>query len=212
MSGVVSTNATPSAYVCKLPENEVQNQLSTAAAFAGAGSSSASDSNCFYLDFYSYTPMFDYQSSSNVIWINDLLISQRRLLYDLLSHSSFDDDSQALEFFEEMRSTYNDSQCFGQIMRIFLGAYKKKDDSMIVRTLRFMLNFSYNEIGQVGISAARMSLLDSRSLDVQSAALSLVLRWKSDEFRGILSDYHAPKDPFINIKMKKISAWYTSAK
>ena len=117
-----------------------------------------------------------------------------------------------LAFFEEMRSSNDDFLCFGQITKIFLGAYKKKDDSMIVKTLRFMQNFNYDEIGQVGISAARMALLDSKSLDVQSAALSLVLCWKAEEFKNILSAYHAPKDPFINIKMRKISAWCTSVR
>lgn len=212
MIGVASANATPSAYVCNLPVGEAQSQFSSAVASAGAGSSSAPDTRCLFLDFSSYDPMFGYQSSSKVIRINDLLVNQRRVLYDMLSHSPLDDDSQPLAFFEEMRNGNDDFLCFGQITKIFLGAYKKKDESMIVRTLRFMQNFSYDEIGQVGVSAARMALLDSKSLDVQSAALSLVLRWKSEEFISILSAYHAPKDPFINLKMKKISAWYTSVK
>jgi len=212
MIGFASSTATPSAYVYNLPAGEVQSQFSTAVASSGAGSSSGSDSKCYYLDYIFYAPLVNTPSSSNAIKMNDMLINQRRLLYDLLSHSPLDDDSQPLAFFEEMRSGNDDYQCFGQITKIFLGAYKKKDVSMVVRTLRFMQNFSFDEIGQVGISTARMALLDSNSLDVQSAALSLVLRWKAEEFRSVIAAYHAPKDPFINIKMKKISAWYTSGK
>ncbi len=212
MLGIASSTTTPSAYVCNLPVGEVQSQFSSAVASSGAGSSNTSDMNCLFVDFSSYMPLSNSLSSSTVIKFNDMLVLQRRVLYDMLSHSPIDDDSNSLEFFEEMRSEHDDYQCFGQLTKIFLGAYKKKDESMIVKILRFMQNFSYDEIGQVGISAVRMALLDSKSLDVQSAALSLVLCWKAEEFRIILSAYHAPKDPFINLKMKKISAWYTSAR
>lgn len=211
MIGIASSTATPSAYVCNLPVGEVQSEFSSAVASAGAGSSSTSDVKCL-IDFSSYMPLSNSLSSSSNIKLNDLLVKQRRVLYEMLSQSPFDDDSLPLAFFEEMRSSNDDCLCFGQITKIFLGAYKKKDDSMIVRTLRFMQNFDYDEIGQVGISAVRMALLDSKSLDIQSVALSLVLCWKAEEFRSILSAYHTPKDPFINIKMRKILAWYTSVK
>ena len=212
MIGVTCSTDTPSAYVCNIPVGEVQSQFSSSVASAGAGSTSATDSKCLYIDISSYMPLLNHLSSSNAIRVNDMLVSQRRHLYDILSLSPLDDDSQALSFFEEMRSAYDDAQCFGQITKIFLGAYKKKDESMIVRTLRFMQNFNYDEIGQAGASAARMALLDSKNLDVQSAALSLVLRWKTKEFKSVLAEYHAPKDPFICLKMKKIIAWYTSEK
>lgn len=212
MIGVACSTATPSVYVCNIPVGEVQSQFSSAVASAGAGSNNTSDSKCLYLDISSYVPLLNQLSSSNAIRVNDMLVSQRRHLYDILSLSPLDDDSQALAFFEEMRSVYDDVQCFGQITKIFLGAYKKKDESMIVRTLRFMQNFNYDEIGPAGASAARMALLDSKNLDVQSAALSLVLRWKTKEFKSVIAEYHAPKDPFISLKMKKIIAWYTSEK
>ena len=212
MIGIASSAATPSAYVCNMPVGEVQSQFSSAVASTGAGSSSTSDVKCLLIAFSSYMPLSNRLSSSTILKLKDLLVKQRRVLYDMLSQSPLDDDSQPLAFFEEMRSSNDDFLCFGQITKIFLGAYKKKDDSMIVKTLRFMQNFNYDEIGQVGISAARMALLDSKSLDVQSAALSLVLCWKAEEFKNILSAYHAPKDPFINIKMRKISAWCTSVR
>ena len=212
MIGVACSTTTPSAYVCNIPVGEVQSQFSSAVASVGSGSTSASDSKCLYIDMSSYMPLLNQLSSSNAIRVNDMLASQRRHLYDMLSLSPLDDDSQALAFFEEMRSAYDDVQCFGQITKIFLGAYKKKDESMVVRTLRFMQNFNYDEIGQAGASAARMALLDSKNLDVQSAALSLVLRWKTKEFKSVLAEYNAPNDPFISLKMKKIIAWYTSEK
>lgn len=141
-----------------------------------------------------------------------MLSDQRRRLYDILAFSRYDEDEEALSYFEGMRESNDDVQCFGQIMKIFLDAYKKKDDLMVVKTLRFMQNFSYDEIGQVGVSATRMALLDSKSLDVQSAALSLILRWKVDSFRTVIEEYKVPNDPFIKIKMRKITAWCTSEK
>ena len=210
MIGITNSTATPSAYVYNLPVGEVQSQFCSAVASAGAGSTSGSDSKCLFIDISSFMQLFNQLSSSNAIKLNDLLSNQRRHLYDMLLCSPLDDESLPLAYFEEMRRDNDDTQCFGQITKIFLGAYKKKDNSMIVRTLRFMQNFSYEEIGQAGVSAVRMALLDSKNLDVQSAALSLVLRWKTNEFRSTLAAYHAPKDPFISLKMKKIIAWYTS--
>ena len=212
MIGIASSTETPSAYVCNSQISEMHSIYSSDIAFVGIVSMNMSNPKSLFIDFASYMPLLENESSSKAIKMNDMLNGQRRILYDMLSNSTLDDDSQPYDYFEELRNTNEDAQCFNQIMKIFLGAYKKKDESMIIKTLRFMQNFSYDEIGQVGVSAARMSLLDSKNLDIQSAALSLILCWKSSEFRDVIADYHAPKDPFISIKMQKISAWYTSEK
>ncbi len=212
MIGITSSTETLSAYVCTSPVGGMQDLFSSDLTSFGLGSVNVSASKSIFVDFASYMPLVESESSSRAIKINDMLIEQRRILYDMLANSPLDDDSQPQDFFEEMRNTNDDSQCFNQIMKIFLGAYKKRDDSMIIRTLRFMQHFKYDEIGQVGVSAARMSLLDSKNLDIQSAALSLVLCWKSSEFRDVIADYHVPKDPFIKIKMQKVSEWYTLEK
>lgn len=212
MIGITSSTETRSAYVCTSPVGGMQDLFSSDLTSFGLGSVNVSASKSIFVDFASYMPLVESESSSRAIKINDMLIEQRRILYDMLANSPLDDDSQPQDFFEEMRNTNDDSQCFNQIMKIFLGAYKKRDDSMIIRTLRFMQHFKYDEIGQVGVSAARMSLLDSKNLDIQSAALSLVLCWKSSEFRDVIADYHVPKDPFIKIKMQKVSEWYTLEK
>ena len=213
MIGMASSTSAPLTYICNWLIGGIQSQLSSVVTVARGRSSNTTSSEYLFFDSLSYMTSFDHQSSSNnSIRINDLLVSQRRRLYDMLACSTLDDDSQPLAYFEEMRNANDDYQCFGQIMKIFLGAYKKKDDLMIVKILRFMQNFSYSEIREVGISAVYISLRDNKSLDIQSAALSLILRWKSEEFRSVLASYHVPKDPFIKVKIKKLSAWYTSEK
>lgn len=210
MIALSTSSSAPMAYVCNIPVGEVQKQMGSSVASAGAGSDNASDSRTCYINFYNALAFNSYELSSERIKMNDMLVNQRRALYSMIESSSLEDDSIPLSFFEDMRNTYDDIQCFGQIMKIFMGAYRKHDDSMIVKTLRFMQNFTYNEIGEVGLSATRMSLLDSKSINVQSSALSLILLWKASEFKSIVSAYKSPKDAFINIKMKKITSWYTS--
>lgn len=207
-----SSSTPQSAYVFPWSMGGAHSNLSSSFFVSQIPSINASESDCFCVGINSYEPLIEQESNSNLLKVSDLLSVRKKQLYTIMAQSSIDDDSNALSYFEEMREENDDSQCFGQILDIFLGAYKEKDDPMVVKTLRFMQNFRYDEIKQVAISASRLALIDSKSLDIQSAALSLALCWKSKEFRSILDEYKAPKDPFINIKMKKIKAWCTSEK
>ena len=76
---------------------------------------------------------------------------------------------------------------------------------MVIKVLRFMQNFNYQEVGRVGLSATNIALLYNENVDIQSAAISLVLRWKAKDFKPILDKYHAPNDIFIQEKLKRIA-------
>ena len=196
ISGSMISASVPAAYVY----NVASWGNSTLHSSTSVDSSTASDENTsrlttYFVDFSEFYPLIDQASSSVTMRLEDSLFAKRSKLYSLLSDLQNEDDSSVLSFFEDIRSETEESQSFDQIMRIFLGAYKKHDVALVVKTLRFMRNFTYQEIGQ---------------FDIQSAAISLVVQWKSNDFKAVMDSYQVPNDVFIRAKIRKLPEWYIS--
>lgn len=210
MKSSLDNNSTaPAAYIYRLNGGVSQSSLSSGIQLLGIVSDTESHPNTYYVSFLDFDIVSTRQTSSESLQLRDQFYSQRRKLYSLLSEAPYEDDTIPLSFFEEFRLSTEESLAFGQIMKVFLGAYKNDDIPVIIKVLRFMQNFSYQEIGQVGLSAAQLALLDSDNVDIQSSAISLVLLWKSKDFIDIMKKYKAPNDVFIKTKLKKLPSWYT---
>ena len=199
-----NSNSTPVACIYSIQSQDFNSAISSSSLSSGSSSLGGESEICI-MDSPLFGAMMGNNTSTEYFKIIDDLSAQRRALYSLLEESSLDDDSVPLSFFEEMRTNTGEFQAFGQIMKVFLGAYKKKDSSMVIKVLRFMQNFNYQEVGRVGLSATNIALLYNDNVDIQSAAISLVLRWKAKDFKPILDKYHAPNDIFIQEKLKRIA-------
>lgn len=199
-----NSNSTPVSCIYSIQSQDFNSAISSSSLSSGSSSLGGESEICI-MDSPLFGAMMGNNTSTEYFKIIDDLSAQRRTLYSLLEESSLDDDSVPLSFFEEMRTNTGEFQAFGQIMKVFLGAYKKKDSSMVIKVLRFMQNFNYQEVGRVGLSATNIALLYNENVDIQSAAISLVLRWKAKDFKPILDKYHAPNDIFIQEKLKRIA-------
>ena len=199
-----NSNSTPVTCIYSIQSQDFNSAISSSSLSSGSSSLGGESEICI-MDSPLFGAMMGNNTSTEYFKIIDDLSAQRRALYSLLEESSLDDDSVPLSFFEEMRTNTGEFQAFGQIMKVFLGAYKKKDSSMVIKVLRFMQNFNYQEVGRVGLSATNIALLYNDNVDIQSAAISLVLRWKAKDFKPILDKYHAPNDIFIQEKLKRIA-------
>ena len=199
-----NSNSTPAACVYSIQSQDFNSAISSSSLSSGSSSLGGESEICI-MDSPLFGAMMGNSTSTEYFKIIDDLSAQRRALYSLLEESSLDDDSVPLSFFEEMRTNTGEFQAFGQIMKVFLGAFKKKDSSMVIKVLRFLQNFNYQEVGRVGLSATNIALLYNENVDIQSAAISLVLRWKAKDFKPILDKYHAPNDIFIQEKLKRIA-------
>lgn len=199
-----TSNTAPAACIYSLQSQDFNSSISSSSLSSGSSSLGGESEICI-MDSPLFSSMMGNNTSTEYFRIIDDLSAQRRTLYSLLEESSLDDDSVPLSFFEEMRTNTGEFQAFGQIMKVFLGAYKKKDSSMVIKVLRFMQNFNYQEVGRVGLSATNIALLYNDNVDIQSAAISLILRWKAKDFKPILDKYHAPDDIFIQEKLKRIA-------
>lgn len=161
-------------------------------------------------NFHQYRLAFDRmsQSTENCQYdfevTEDWLSEQTEFFLMLLKNTKFKSgyDNDVTLYFSELY-TKAPVDVLSWLLKLFLRLVKSEEYDSIVKILKVLLDYSYEEVTTTGEYIASVALL-MESLEIQSEALSLFGAWCNRDAYELLKQYRAPSDVFLKVKYKKV--------